>query len=110
MELERRFRIGLVDRPSVLFRIAPLRALKTGRYSKWDQNVFICILTQRYYPHTSRESVSPVCGIFEIKVAFIALNKIPTLLCLTEGQPFLRLVVSSRCKCVELIVKVKINE
>ena len=68
------------------------------------------ILTQRYYLHTSRESVSPVCGIFEIKVAFIALNKIPTLLCLTEGQPFLRLVVSSRCKCVELIVKVKINE
>ena len=38
------------------------RALKTWRCSELDQeNSF---WTQLYYPHMSRESVSPVCGIF----------------------------------------------
>ena len=54
------FRIGLVDRPGVLFRIAPHRALKTGRCSKSDRYVLFSYLTQCYYPHTSRVSVSRV--------------------------------------------------
>ena len=43
---------------------APHRALKTGRCSKLDPNVLVSFLTQCYYPHTSRESVFPVCGIY----------------------------------------------
>ena len=42
---------------------APHRALKTGRCSKLDPNVLFSFLTQFYYPHASRASVSPVCRI-----------------------------------------------
>ena len=62
------FWIGLVDRPGILFSIAPRRALKTGRCSQSDQNVLFSYLTQCYYPHTLRESVSPICGIFICKI------------------------------------------
>ena len=41
------------------------KALKTGRCSKSEPNILFSFLTQCYYPHTSRELVSPVCGIFE---------------------------------------------
>ena len=37
-------------------------ALKTGRCSKLDPNILCSFLTC-YYPHTYKESVSPVCGI-----------------------------------------------
>ena len=64
------FRIGLVDRPRVepkkqggvpdwtrgssprSFRVAPHRALRTGRCSKSDPNVLFSFWTQCYYPHT----------------------------------------------------------
>ena len=84
------FRIGLVDRPRVepynqgvvpywtsgsstrgrclTHGSSPRRALKTGRCSKLEPNIWSSFLTQCYYPHTSRESVSPVCGIFVYEI------------------------------------------
>ena len=38
--------------------------VKNGEVSESDSNVLFSFLTQCYYPHTSRESVSPVCRIF----------------------------------------------
>ena len=57
---------SLLDRPSwTVPRGSAMRGtLKTGRCSKSDRNFLFSFLTQCYYPHTSRESVSPVCGIF----------------------------------------------
>ena len=43
---------------------SPHRALKTGRCSESDPHFLLNFFTQCYYPHTSRESVLPVCVIF----------------------------------------------
>ena len=58
------FWIELVDCPAFCSRSAPRRALKMDRCSKSDPNVLFSFLTQCYYPHTLRQSVSPVCRIF----------------------------------------------
>ena len=53
------FRIGLVDRPRVLLGLSPCRALKKGKCSKSDPNALFSFLTQSYYLHMSRETVTP---------------------------------------------------
>ena len=52
--------IGCLDGPGVLF-------LKNEAVFWIGPNfLFVCFLTQCYYLHTSRESVSPICGIFTL--------------------------------------------
>ena len=48
--------------------LSPRRSLKTGRCSEWDWNILFRFLTQCYYPHMPRESVSPLSGIILIWV------------------------------------------
>ena len=50
--------------PAFCSRSTLCRALKTRRCSKLDNMFFFSFLTQCYYTHTSRESVSHVCGYF----------------------------------------------
>ena len=57
--------IGCMDCPRVLFWIVPAKSPKNKRVF-WIGPIFffLSFLTQCYYPHTSRKSVFPLCGIF----------------------------------------------
>ena len=50
------------------FKIRCTIPLKTRRYSKLDLNILFSFLTQCYHPHMSRESVSPICGLFCLRL------------------------------------------
>ena len=56
------------------------RALKVGRCSKLDPNILFSFLKQCFHPHTSRESVSPVCKIF-MKNMCLRHGRFPWALC-----------------------------
>ena len=46
--------------------LSPRRALQTGRSRKSDPYIWLRYFRHCYYPHMSKESVSPECGIFKI--------------------------------------------
>ena len=58
------FCTGIVDCPCVLFRLSPSRALKVGEVFQIGQKCFLNFLTQCYYQHVSRESVSFCLFVF----------------------------------------------